>query len=186
MKYLLFMLLILTASGTAAQKSDFIVLKKNNNRTLKTYFPGTFLKGVTLTGFSLNGMITRIANDSVYIEQQEIYQVGNQFGLPSLDTVIYTIRLHFADIEHFDYKPRRRKGFSNITIPGILIRAGFGYAVLESVNTLYRKESFSEDNKLVSIGVGLVAGGTGILWQQVKKSRDKAGGKYKVQYVKNE
>lgn len=187
MKILIFLLPIFFVASCFAQRSDFIVLKKKNNRTLKSYYEGSYLRGETFSGFPISGMIKKIANDSITIAQQQVQQVANQFGLPSLDTMVYTLRIHFADISRYDYKSKnRKKGFSRITIPGILTRAGFGFAVLETVNTIYRKESFSSNDKLVSIGTGLAVGGAGILWHEIAKSRSKAGAKYIVHYIKND
>ena len=95
------LLLITISTAAFAQPSDYIVLKKKNNRTLKTYFPGTFISATTFTGFNLNGIIKQIKNDSVFIEQQEVRQVPMQFGVPALDTIVYTIRLHYQEIRAF-------------------------------------------------------------------------------------
>ena len=91
----------------SAQPSDYIVLKKKNNRILKTYFPGTFLSALTYTGFTLNGVIKEIKNDSVFIEQWEVRQVPTQFGVPALDTIVYTIRMHYQEIRQYLYTTNR-------------------------------------------------------------------------------
>ena len=100
-------LLITLSFMVSAQPSDYIVLKKKNNRTLKTYFPGTFLSALTYTGFTLNGVIKEIKNDSVFIEQWEVRQVPTQFGVPALDTIVYTIRMHYQEIRQYLYTTNR-------------------------------------------------------------------------------
>ena len=105
-------LLIFFSTVAFAQPSDYIVLKKKNNRTLKTYFPGTFISASTYTGFTLNGIIKQIRNDSVFIEQQEVRQVPTQFGVPALDTLVYTIRLHYEEIRAFNYEKVKSGGSS--------------------------------------------------------------------------
>jgi len=175
----------------SAQKSDFIVLKKRNNRTLKTYFPGTFISGVTFSGFTLNGIIKKIENDSIFIEQQSISQVPTQFGVPRLDTVFYTIGLYYKEINSFYYTlhtgiggaPRQR-GFRQNLVPQLMILGGGGFALAELVNTAYRKESLSDGNKLPSIAVATGVAAVGVLWQQLNKQRAKAGGgRYRVEYI---
>ena len=71
MKRVLLPLLLIIWKDVFAQQSDFIVLKKPNNRTLKTYYPGSFLSAVTFNGFTINGFITDIRNDSIIIQQKE-------------------------------------------------------------------------------------------------------------------
>ena len=181
-------ILLATLSFMAsAQPSDYIVLKKKNNRTLKTYFPGTFLSAVTYTGFTLNGVIKEIKNDSVFIEQFDVRQVPTQFGVPALDTVVYTLRLHYQEIRKWLYETdrsgggRRRGGG---LIQQIMIVGGIGFIVLEVVNTIYRGESFSDGNKLTAMGIaaGIVA--TALLWKHLQNRGERTGKKYKVIYVK--
>ncbi len=49
---LLFILLLSITEVTLSQTSDFLVLKKRNNRTLKTYYPGAFISANTYNGFT--------------------------------------------------------------------------------------------------------------------------------------
>ena len=169
-----------------AQPSDYIVLKKKNNRTLKTYFPGTFISAGTYTGFNLNGIIKEIKNDSVFIDQQEIRQVPTQFGVPALDTIVYTIRLHYQEIRTFFYtsnKPGAGRNRGGGLLQNVLIAGGAGFIVLELVNTAYRGESLSDDNKLTLLAIAAGVAATGFLWKQLQKKNSNAGKKYKVIYV---
>lgn len=168
-----------------AQASDYIVIKKKNNRTLKTYFPGTFISAVTYTGFTLNGIIKEIKNDSVFIEQQEVRQVATQFGVPALDTLVYTIRLHYQEIRGFSYAIDRPGGGRNSggLLPSVMIAGGAGFIVLELVNTAYRGESLNEGNKLTLLAIAAGVAATGLLWKHLKKRNSGAGKKYKVIYV---
>jgi hypothetical protein len=173
----------------SAQPSDYIVLKKKNNRTLKTYFPGTFLSAVTYTGFTLNGVIKQIKNDSVFIEQFEVRQVPTQFGVPALDTiVVYTIRLHYHEIQRYLYTTNRPGGGGRTKggglIQQIMIIGGAGFIVLELVNTLYRGESLSDGNKLTVMAIAAGVAATGLLWKHLQSRRERTGKKYKVIYVK--
>ena len=183
------LLLITISTAAFTQPSDYIVLKKKNNRTLKTYFPGTFISATTFTGFNLNGIIKQIKNDSVFIEQQEVRQVPTQFGVPALDTIVYTIRLHYQEIRAFFYtsiSPRSgigRKKSSGALLQNIMIAGGLGFIGLELVNTLYRGESLSDDNKLTLFAIAAGVAVTGFVWKQLEKRSTRAGTKYKVFYV---
>ena len=187
MRLLLLFLCMFPVYLANCQKSDFIVLKKANNRTVKSYFPGSFISGTTYTGFQLNGFIKEIRNDSVFIEQQEVYQVGTPYGVPRLDTVLHTLQLHYTEINQFYFSKgsnSRRKGFAQVTLPKIMIIGGVGFIVLELVNTLNRGESINENNKIPSLAIAAGIAAAGLLWQQIQKQKTKAGGKFTVVYVK--
>lgn len=189
-RYRYMIILLLVAELCYGQQWDYIVLKKRNNRTIKTYFPGTFISGSTYGGFAINGIIKDIRNDTVFVQQQDVYQVATQFGVPALDTVIYTIGIFFRDIRQFYFTDhmgiggtRRQRGFGKTSIPKLLILGGTGYVVLEVVNTVYREESFSDRNKLTGLGVATGLAAIGFAWQQLQNQSNKAGGKYRIVYV---
>ena len=185
---LLFILLLSVTQVTLSQSSDFIVLKKRNNRTLKTYYPGAFISAVTYNGFAINGFIKDIRHDSLIILQQERQLIPTEFGA-TLDTMSYTFGIDYHNIKTFHYTSQytwgRKRGFVEITIPRLMKMGGVGFLVLELVNTGYRKESISADNKLVSLGIAAGVAATGFAISYFQNRSDKAGGKYKVVYVKN-
>ena len=185
---LLFILLFSITEVTLSQQSDFVVLKKRNNRTIKTYYPGSFISAVTHNGFSINGFIKDIRHDSIIILQQERRLMATDFG-SALDTLSYTIGIDYRDIKKFQYTSQytwgRKRGFAEVTLPRLMIIGGTGFILLELVNTVYRKESLTANNKLTPLGIaaGVVAAGLAIVHSQNRT--DKAGGRYKVIYVKN-
>lgn len=186
MKYIFIILSVfLTHASLQAQKSDFIVIKKKNNRTIKTYFPGSYIAAQTTSGFMISGVIQAIKHDSLFIQQIDIRQVPTQFGTPVLDTVLYSISLHYQGIARFFVEknsPRGRTGPSML-LPKLLQIGGLGYIVLESVNTVYRKESFSDNNKLAGMGIAAGVAAAGFAWQYAKNQQSKPGKKMKVHYI---
>lgn len=170
-----------------SQQSDFIVLKKRNNRTIKTFYTGSFISAQTHRGFNINGFITDIRNDSIYIRQEERQLMGTEFGL-ELDTLVYTIGIDYREINRFNYTKQYKwggkRGFVQVALPKIMMIAGVGFIILESVNTIYRKESFNEDGKLAALGVAAGVAVAGYLWERMQERSNKAGGKYKVVYIK--
>jgi hypothetical protein len=185
---LLFILLVSLAEATLSQSSDFIVLKKRNNRTLKTYYPGAFISAVTYNGFSINGFIKDIRHDSIIILQQERQLKPTEFGA-TLDTMSYTIGIDYHNIKAFHFTSQytwgRKRGFAQITVPRLMKIGGVAFLVLELVNTGYRKESISADNKLLPLGIAAGIAATGFAITYFQNRSDKVGGKYKVVYVKN-
>src|SRR5689334_9359398 len=127
---ILFILLLAITQVTLSQTSDFIVLKKRNNRTIKTYYPGAFISAVTYNGFSVNGFIKEIRHDSVYILQQERKLVPTDFGY-TLDTVAYTFGIDYHEIKSFHYTSQytwgRKRGFAVITLPKLMKIGGVGF-----------------------------------------------------------
>jgi len=182
MKYFCLLIFCFYSITGFTQQSDFIVLKKKNNKTLKTYYPGSFIKGKTYSGFEINGHIDNISNDTIYLTQTSVQQYASRLGVPFLDTVVYRLAIPYNSIEEFYFK--KEKGFRQITIPGILTRAGFGYAILETVNVAYRGDKFSENGHLQSIAAGVAVGGAGVIWSLINKANKKAGAKYRVIYMK--
>jgi hypothetical protein len=185
---ILFILLLAITEVTLSQTSDFVVLKKRNNRTLKTYYPGAFISAHTYNGFAVNGFIKEIRNDSLIVLQQETRLVGTNFG-SAVDTVSYTIGVDYHEIKTFhytgDYSWGRKRGFAEITLPKLMKIGGIGFIVLELVNSTYRKESLSENNKVVPLAIAAGVAATGFAITYFQNKSDKAGGKYKVVYVKN-
>ncbi|THU41954.1 hypothetical protein FAM09_07585 [Niastella caeni] len=185
---ILFILLVSIAEVTLSQSSDFIVLKKRNNRTIKTYYPGAFISAVTYNGFSINGFIKDIRNDTLIILQQERRLMPTDFGA-TLDTLSYTVGVDYHTIKSFHYTSQytwgRKRGFVEINLPRLMKVGGIGFLILELVNTAYRKESITANKKMLPLGIAAGVAAAGIFMSYQQNRSDKAGGKYKVVYVKN-
>jgi len=173
--------------GAFAQQSDFIVVKKHNNKTLKTYYAGSFITAETFNGFRLNGFISDIRNDSVFLKQHVTTLVNTDFG-QKLDTVVFSVGVGYRDIKRFEIKASdlagRKKGFLQVTGPKLLMIGGVGYIVLELVNTAYRGDNLSDGNTMTGIAIAGAVAVTGLLWNHIANKRDRVGGKYKAVYVK--
>lgn len=181
-----FLLLIFLGLEASSQTTDFIVIRKKNNRTLKTYYPGTFINAETYDGHLINGVIRAIRNDSIIFQQQETRMTPTEFGM-KIDTVSYSMSVDYHFIKKFNfnsYDPAaRKKGFSQVTLPRLMIIGGLGFMGLELVNTAYRKESINSNNKLASLSIAAGVAATGFAWNYISKHRNRVGGKYKVVYM---
>lgn len=170
-----------------SQQSDFLVLKKRNNRTIKTYYSGAFISGETHNGFRINGFVTDIRNDSVFIRQEQTQLVGTEFG-STMDTIKFQVGIDYREIKRFNYTSNYvwggKKGFVQVALPKIMMIAGVGYIILETVNTLYRKESFNDSGKLLTMGIAAGVALSGYFIQHIQDRNKDAGKKYKVVYVK--
>jgi hypothetical protein len=170
-----------------AQKTDMIVVKKKNHRTLKTYFPGAIILAETYDGFKINGIIKDLRNDSIILQQRETRLRPTDFG-SRLDTLYYTMGVSYSIIEKYyfenSFSELQGKEFGKTIFPKMMSRGGVAFIVLEFVNSLGRKESLTEKNKLVSFGISSFVAGTGMLWSRLHKTRNRVGGKYVAVYVK--
>lgn len=184
---LLLILFFFSTNLLFSQQSDFIVLKKKNNRTLRTYYPGAFISAVTVSNFPINGYITAIRNDSLIIRQEERQLMPTDFG-SEVDTFVYTIAVDYRQIKQFNYTRAYtwggRRGFVQVAVPKIMILGGAGFVVLETVNTIYRGESFDDDKKLIALGVAAGIAAAGWFIEHTKARNKKVGKKYKVVYIK--
>ena len=185
---LLSILLLSFAQLTFSQQTDFIVLKKRNNRTVRTYYPGAFLSATTWNGFEVNGYIKFIRNDSIILVQEEKRLVSTGFGV-ELDTVYFTVGLDYREIKRWhytgDYYWRNKRGFVQIYLPKIMMIGGTGYVLLELINSAYRKESLNDNKKLLSLGIAAGVAIAGYTWSRLNDSDNKkASKKYKVVYIK--
>lgn len=184
---LLIILMVFLVSLAWAQEADYIVVKKKNHHTLKTYFAGAFISAETFNGFRIHGYIQAIRNDSIILLQEQTQLVNTPFGT-SLDTVRYLFGLYYNQIRRFNYKEGYRlsgkKGFRTVTLPKLMMVGGTGFVILELVNTLYREESIRANNKLTALAIATGTAVSGGLWSKISRQRDQVGKKYVIEYIR--
>ncbi|MFT3936781.1 MAG: hypothetical protein QM726_24365 [Chitinophagaceae bacterium] len=178
LKFLLLIILIPASLSGFSQASDFIVVKKGNNRTVKTFFPGVHIAFVTFDKRTADGEITAIRNDSVFVKEWDIRQAINYIGIPVLDTLgSYMSGWHYKEIDKVDVSDKMR--FREITPGRILIIGGTGYALLNVINGAYLHESVTSSKNLTSLGIAGGAVATGVLINYISRHSKK----YHVEYV---
>jgi hypothetical protein len=177
-KALLLILLLSATVKTFSQASDFITVKKRNNRTIKTFFPGVHISFETYDKRYANGLITAIRNDSVFVKEWDIRPMLNSLGIPVTDTLgEYLGGYHYKEIAKCDVSDRMR--LQQLTPGRILIIGGTGYALLNVFNGAYLHESITSSKNLKSLGIAAGAVGAGILANYLARH----GRKYHVEYV---
>jgi hypothetical protein len=185
MARLLFILsfLFITTSGLA-QASDFISIRKKNNRTVKTYFPGVAIKFQTTFFRMVEGQIVQIKNDSVFVKQWDIRIVPTSLGVTVVDTAgSYITTVHYKEIKVV-YWDKRKKLHEFITDGSLLMIGGTGYAALNVINGAYLKEPITDSRNLRSLGTALGAAGTGYLLSRLNRKEAKFERKYRVYYIR--
>ncbi len=181
MKYLFVILFFLLPPLTVfSQASDFITVKKRNNRTLKTYFPGVPITFETFDKRFVEGYITSIHNDSVFVRVYDVRTVGTIWGVTQLDTAgSFIAGVHYKEINkvYFDTK---RKAFSFISDGTIFMIGGGGYALLNVINGAYLHESVTSSKNLGKLGIAAGVAATGFVMHKLK-ARDRKN--YRIEYV---
>ncbi len=175
-------ILLIISSSCFSQASDFIKVKKRNNRTLKTFFPGSIISCKTIYGNYIGGIINAIKNDSVFVKKFDIRTIPNQWGVASVDTLgSYVVGIHYKDIETVVFKYHESFGF--IKDGSLLMIGGLGYAGLNLVNGKYLKQPITDAENLKSLGISLGVAGVGYLLNRLHKNSNRNGKRYVVEYV---
>jgi hypothetical protein len=172
--------MLLSVTGFS-QASDFLVVKKKNNRTLKTYFPGLPITFEMVNKAWVDGYVMAIRNDSVFVKEYDVRSVPTIWGVSMLDTAgTYVVAVHYTDIGRmvFDKKP---PPFSFITDGTILMIGGLGYGVLNVVNGKYLHEPITDKDNIKSLGIALGVAGAGFVLHKISKGRGK---KQIIEYVR--
>jgi hypothetical protein len=139
-------------------QTDVLILQKNG-RNIKTYAPGTYIMIHTVYDQWLEGTLTDLRNDSVYINN---------------------IPFHTHEIDAV------RENFSKLHLQSagtILIIAGVGVLALNVINGIYTNESAGDWVKTsgwITAGAFIIAG---ILMKSAKYKNYKIGKKYTLHYL---
>jgi hypothetical protein len=177
-KILLLIAFLSCSAKTFSQASDFIAVKKHNNRTIKTFFPGVPISFQTSYKRQVNGMITDIRHDSIFVKEWDIRVVPTTMGVTVLDTAgVYITGFHYKEIEKVEVSDRMK--FQQVSLGRILIIGGIGYTVLNVVNGSYLHESVTDSKNLKKLGIAAGAVGTGLLINYLKKHRRN----YIIEYI---
>jgi hypothetical protein len=179
----LFIVLFITGSGFS-QASDFISIRKKNNRTVKTYFPGVMIKFQTTYFRMVEGQILKINNDSVFVKEWDIRVVPTSLGVTVVDTAgSFVTVVHYKEIKAV-YWDKRKKIHELLTDGTILMVGGTGYAALNIINGAILKEPITDSKNLRNLGIALGAAGTGFLLKKLNGKEGKFERKYRVHYIK--
>jgi hypothetical protein len=174
---ILFALLMLIISDGYAQGSDIIVLKKRNTITKKTFFAGSQIHFIDIAGSEVNGVIKKIANDSLYINLYDSRRQYTIWGTSFLDTIaVFTSKYHYKEIREI-IKPT--KGFGFIKNGLLFIIGGVGYSFLHTFNAIYLKEKL--DGKTMAISGAAVL--NGLLLKKTHHNSIRLGKHYYLQYI---
>ena len=183
MRVLIFFYIFLTPAITIAQASDFITVRKKNNRTVKSYFPGAPIACQTVFGHYFNGIVEAVRNDSVFIRQYDVLSIPTMWGVSKIDTLTsYLNGIHYKDIRVLELQQRKSFGFFRSGT--IFIIGGLGYAGLNIINGGYLNESVAGKENRKKLGIALGVAGAGFIMKYLHNRSNRFERKYKVEYIR--
>ena len=149
----IFLLLFLSAITVHAQPSDFIILKKKD-KTIRSYYAGTQIEFITTTGAYRNAVITRIMNDSIFLQEFIIRQIPTTLGFYITDTAgSYRFAYNYKQVASIG---KQQKGF-NVSGSGAALMGGGAVLILANgVVFLADRKKFSPALLIASAGLAAI------------------------------
>ena len=129
----------------------------------------------------IQGIIKKIRNDSLLIDQIVITMVPNQFGFPSVDTGhLGLIRLHVNEIYGMP-----KKDYAGIFTNGALLKIGSGaYIFLNVANTIIKNDKLFSPQNAGRLGIAGGAYALGTVMGLSHKEYIKTGKKYRMAIIR--
>jgi hypothetical protein len=171
------LLICLFFSFSVMAQKDVLMLKQNS-QTLQSWTSGSYILFQFSSKQWIEGIIKKIQNDSVTIDQIQVRQVGNQFGLPTIDTAHFGIlKFHINEI----YGMPKRGMSSNMFSNGSLFQLGSAaYILLNVANSLIKADPVFGSDNLPKLGIAAGFFVIGKILQNSHKSYLQMGKKYRM------
>ncbi|RYG53909.1 MAG: hypothetical protein EOO01_03060 [Chitinophagaceae bacterium] len=177
MRKLLVCVAVMISLTGFSQPSDFLILKKKG-KTAQNIYAGNNLEFTTKTGAYRNGLVKRIHNDTLFIQEFQVRHIPTTVGGVIYDTVgSFSYNYSYHDILSLG---KTRKGF-NVSGSGYTLMGGAALLVVGSgVSYLIDKDKFSPELLLAAVGLG----GVGYLMSRAGSKGIVIGKKgYSLQYM---
>ena len=170
-------------SASLSQVSDFISVRKRNGRAIKTFMVGSPIVFESLYGSHVDGWISDIRNDSVFVKMYYTQTIVTLYGSRMLDTIgSYIVGIHHKAIGSIKVFKKRRSLLAKLD--KLLIIGGAGYLLLNLANGAYLKEGVTDDKNLRSLGISLGAIGVGLLINHFNTMNNFSSKKHQIVYVR--
>jgi len=136
-----------------AQSSDFILLRKKD-KTIRSYYAGTQIEFVTTDGVYKNALITRIANDSIYLQEFLVRRAYTSLGFYVTDTAgSFRYAYHYKQVGRIG---KKQKGFDVSGSGAVLFGGGILLTLGSAVVYLADREKFSPALMITSAGLAAI------------------------------
>lgn len=160
----------------ASAQRDLLLLKQKEH-TLQTWTHGSYILFQFSSKQWIEGIIKSIKNDSITIDQIQVRQLGNQFGLPSIDTAHFGLmKFHINEI----YAMPKRASYSVIS-NGMLFQYGsVAYILLNVANSLIKGDPVFSSANLSGLGIASAFFILGKILQNSHQTYLQMGKKYRM------
>jgi hypothetical protein len=181
---IILLFLVLAMAGAArSQMSDFISLRKMNDRYVASYFKGSPIVFNHVNGQHIEGVIEAIRNDSVFVKQWQVMSYMSNLGTSKVDTTGYFIlKMHYQEIRSIE--STKKESWRFVKNGSIFMIGGVGYALLNVINGAYLKQPINDPANIRSLGIAAGVAGGGYLLNRLYARKERKGNKYKIVYVK--
>ncbi|MES1223063.1 MAG: hypothetical protein ABUT20_46650 [Bacteroidota bacterium] len=134
-------LCLFISAVSLAQSPDFMMLKKHN-KTVETFYAGSNIDFTTTSGAYINGVINKLKNDTLYIQEFITRYLPTTFGTYIIDTAgSYHYQFHYNQIAAIGKK--ENKGFNTKGSGAALLGGGTVIALASGVVYLVDRKKFS-------------------------------------------
>lgn len=177
MKQLLVCVAVIFSLAGFSQPSDFIILKKKG-KTVQNIYAGSNFEFTTKNGAYRNGLLKRIYNDTIQVQEFQVRHIPTTVGGVIYDTVgSFSFNYHYLDIHILG---KERKGFNVSGSGNALVGGAILLTLASGVSYLVDKDKFSPELLLAAIGLG----GVGYFMSKVGSKGIVIGKKgYYLQYM---
>lgn len=173
-----FILLLLFKESPA--QTDILLLQRHGS-TVKTWIRGSYIRFQFINQQWIEGIITKMQNDSIWVSQMQIRRIPDRFGFPTLDTARFGIlKFHVTDIRAM---PRMKTGGSYLTNGTILQVGSAGYILLNIFNGWYLKEPIAASQNIRRLITATSVFVIGTVIKLLYKPYLIMGGRYKMKVI---
>ncbi len=182
MKTMLLLIAAILCGGTieAQQASDLLILKKNQ-KTVRTFFPGSEMMFNTSTRY-YDAVVRYIDRDTIFLVQYDIKQVPTTLGVYMLDTLgTFPFSVNYKDIISFGKD--RNKNFDLGGSGGVLLGGGSLIALVGLGTWIFTKPNTQYHASPYLVGGAALLAGVGYLMAKASVRKMVLGKKYTLQYI---
>lgn len=177
------LIFILTGVNCFSQLSDIISVQKKNGRNIRTFGAGSPFNFYTSQGNYVEGYISEIRDDSVFIISYDIRAFPNFWGVTTVDTFAsYRSGFNYREIASIQVSDRQK--FTSVSIDKLLMIGGAGYFLLNTVNSDYLKQPFSDAKNITTLGISAGVFGLGLFINKFGKDNRFSKRRHKIVYIR--
>jgi hypothetical protein len=178
MKYGLLICLLLIGYYAQAQSGGVVRLERNGH-PIERFYPGTHITFLNLNDQLVDGTVTAVNADTIFLKFYDVRQVISGIGLPMLDT-IHNMDLSYA-FEDIKAIVKYRKFDWKATGIGLMV-AGVGVLVLGVVNGAYMNQPSNEWISNANLWTFAALTGFGFWLAHQNEKHYKLGKKFRLVY----